>query len=70
MIGAHSVICHDHGRDKYHGILARCLIGTTDLQKTMVRAGWAIANRRFSSDYVATKTPPTPQKPEFGKAIF
>jgi endonuclease YncB( thermonuclease family) len=43
-------------RDRYGRLIAVCYIGTVDLNARMVRDGWALAYRRYASDYVAEET--------------
>ena len=40
------------GKDRYKRYLAKCLKGTTDLNRWMVRNGYAIAYRKYSKLYV------------------
>ncbi len=46
-----SIRCHPLDRDRYGRIIATCLKGSEDISKWMVANGWAVAFRRFSSDY-------------------
>jgi endonuclease YncB( thermonuclease family) len=39
-------------RDRYGRLLAVCRVGGEDLNERIVRAGWALAYRKYSSDYV------------------
>jgi endonuclease YncB( thermonuclease family) len=55
LIGARSVFCSSTGMDQYRRVLARCVAGTTDLNRTMVASGYAVAFRRYSSDYVSAE---------------
>ena len=52
MIGQRPVACHRRDTDRYRRIVAVCWIGTADLNAWMVWQGWAVAYRRFSTDYV------------------
>ncbi len=52
MLAQHSVTCRDQGQDRYGRTLGRCFLGASDVQAALVRAGWAIAYRRYSQDYV------------------
>ena len=45
--------CHVSGTDKYRRSLANCLVGTEDVSRTMVKAGWALAFVRYSRTYEA-----------------
>ena len=49
------VQCVSTGRDKHGRTVARCRIGATDLNRYMVATGYALAYRRYSSDYVAAE---------------
>ena len=50
------VTCRGDKRDRYGRLIAVCYIGTVDLNARMVRDGWALAYRRYASDYVAEET--------------
>jgi endonuclease YncB( thermonuclease family) len=52
LIGARDVVCQRRDQDDYGRIVAVCRSGNTDLGAAMVRAGLAVAYRRYSSDYV------------------
>jgi endonuclease YncB( thermonuclease family) len=52
MIGEHSVSCTEDGRDRYGRTLAHCEVAGQDVSASMVRAGWALAFRRYSVEYV------------------
>jgi len=51
-IGRSTVRCEPHGRDRYGRVIAVCFKGTDDLNRWMVTAGWAVAYRKYSLDYV------------------
>jgi endonuclease YncB( thermonuclease family) len=51
LIGSHDVSCDRRDTDTYGRIVAVCRVGTTDLGAAMVRAGLALAYRRYSNDY-------------------
>lgn len=51
-IGAHTVSCDNRDVDRYGRIVAVCLAGGVDLNGWMVQQGWAVAYRRYSSNYV------------------
>lgn len=51
-IGRLPVRCESNGRDRYGRAIAVCRLGETDLNRWMVREGWALAYRRYSTDYV------------------
>lgn len=54
-IGRLPVRCETFQRDRYGRIIAVCRQGQTDLNRWMVRNGWAVAYRRYSTDYVAAE---------------
>lgn len=47
------VFCQSMGNDRYGRVLGRCVAGTTDLNRTMVANGYAVAYRRYSADYLS-----------------
>lgn len=49
------VTCVSMGKDRYGRILGRCSVGATDLNRTMVATGYALAYRRYSTDYVSAE---------------
>lgn len=51
-IGRKTVRCENLGRDRYKRVLGRCWLGDTDLNGWMVSQGWAVAYRRYSTQYV------------------
>ena len=51
-IGNKPVKCILLGKDRYKRYLARCLKGTIDLNRWMVRNGYAVAYRRYSKLYI------------------
>ncbi len=52
-IGRRTVICEGHSKDRYGRLLAVCKAGKEDLNAWLVEAGWAVAYRKYSLDYVA-----------------
>jgi endonuclease YncB( thermonuclease family) len=52
LIGSQTVSCVERDRDQYGRSVAVCSAGGRDLNREMVSAGWAMAYRRFSNDYV------------------
>lgn len=55
-IGRRSVSCATRDIDRYGRTVAVCLQDGVDLNSWMVNAGWAVAYRQFSRDYVAAET--------------
>jgi endonuclease YncB( thermonuclease family) len=56
FIAGNWVTCIERDRDRYGRTVATCYaggIGGPDIGRQMVREGWALAYRRFSTDYVA-----------------
>ena len=55
-IGSRTVSCEERDRDRYGRSVAVCRAAGEDLNAWMVRAGWAIAYRRYSRTYVAEES--------------
>ena len=51
-IGQRPLACHRKDTDRYGRIVAVCWIGAENLNAWLVFHGWAVAYRRFSTDYV------------------
>lgn len=49
------VDCQQTGRDRYLRIIAKCSANGVDVGDWMVSHGWAIAYRKYSSEYIATE---------------
>ncbi len=52
LVGSREVSCVRRDEDDYGRIVAVCRVGSQDLGAAMVRAGLAVAYRRYSDDYV------------------
>lgn len=52
-IGMATVTCQSHGKDRYKRALAVCYLSKVDLNGWMVRNGWSVAYREYSTAYVA-----------------
>ena len=52
LIGNQSVKCNQKDIDRYKRIVAECFVGKTNLNKELVRNGWALAYRVYSKDYI------------------
>lgn len=52
QIGRRSVRCEGRERDRYGRLIAVCYAGGTNLNAWMVRNGWALAYRTYSTEYV------------------
>lgn len=56
IVGTGDVSCQPIGRpDGYGRILAVCMVGTVNVNEALVRAGFAIAKRDETLDYVAAE---------------
>ena len=55
-IGRRPVECSERDRDRYGRIVAVCRVGGADLNAWMVAQGWAVAYRKYSTDYVSQET--------------
>jgi endonuclease YncB( thermonuclease family) len=51
-IGGRSVSCRRKDVDRYRRVVAVCFAGSEDLNAWTVAEGWALAYRRYSTDYV------------------
>jgi endonuclease YncB( thermonuclease family) len=52
IVGRHWVTCSKRDVDRYGRVVAVCRAGPINLNAWMVRNGWAVAYRRYSTDYV------------------
>ncbi|TKT70866.1 thermonuclease family protein [Afipia massiliensis] len=48
--------CRPFGKDRYDRTLAKCSVDGQDVARWLVREGWALAFRRYSTDYVQDET--------------
>lgn len=55
LVNGKQVNCSPVGADTFGRTLARCRVGETDLNRTMVATGFALAYRRYSMDYVSAE---------------
>ena len=53
IVGDQAITCKGDERDKYGRLIAVCYAGANDLNAAMVRQGWALAYRKYSTEYVA-----------------
>jgi endonuclease YncB( thermonuclease family) len=51
--GRQTVTCEPRARDRYGHLVAACSVGGENVSAWMVRAGWAVAYRKYSQDSVA-----------------
>ena len=52
IIETHWITCKGETTDRYKRRISVCYVGLYDINAEMVRRGWALAYRRYSSDYV------------------
>ena len=52
LIEKHRVTCGGDTTDRYGRLIGICITGPVNLNAEMVRRGWALAYRRYSTDYV------------------
>jgi endonuclease YncB( thermonuclease family) len=55
LVTGKNVVCSSMGTDQHGRTLGRCMVGATDINRTMVALGYATAYRRYSSDYVSAE---------------
>lgn len=55
LVNGKQLICMVMGTDTHGRTLARCLVGETDVNRTMVATGYALAYRRYSTAYVSAE---------------
>ena len=53
LIEEHWVTCRQTDKDYYGRIVAICYTGPVSLNAEMVKSGWALAYKRYSTEYVA-----------------
>ena len=52
LIGTSDVHCEGKTKDRYRRLVATCWAGSVNLNEDMVRQGWALAYRHYSTRYV------------------
>ena len=52
LIGSSDVRCEGKDQDRYGRVIAICFVGQTNLNASLVSQGWALAYRRYSTDFV------------------
>lgn len=55
LVTGKQVRCVSMGVDQYGRVLGRCTVGTLDVNGAMVAGGYAVAFRRYSTEYVAAE---------------
>ena len=69
-IGNKPIKCILLGKDRYKRYLAKCLKGTIDLNRWMVRNGYAIAYRKYSKLYIPDENLAKDEKLGLWRGIF
>jgi endonuclease YncB( thermonuclease family) len=55
LVTGRDVRCSPVGIDRFARVLARCTAGQVDINRVMVASGYAVAFRRYSTDYVSAE---------------
>lgn len=55
LVTGKSVRCSPVSTDQHERTLARCTVGTLDINGAMVASGFAVAYRHYSSDYISAE---------------
>ena len=55
LVNGKNVVCSSMGMDQHNRMLGRCMVGANDINRAMVASGYAVAFRRYSSDYVSAE---------------
>jgi endonuclease YncB( thermonuclease family) len=55
LVTGKDVRCSPVSIDQYGRTLGRCTVGTTDVNRIVVATGYAVAYRRYSTDYVSAE---------------
>jgi endonuclease YncB( thermonuclease family) len=56
LVKGQDVTCKGDTRDRYKRLIAVCYVGQLNINEQMVADGWALAYRRYSTDYVRAET--------------
>ena len=56
LVKGQDVACKGDTRDRYKRLIAVCYVGQLNINEQMVADGWALAYRRYSTDYVRAET--------------
>ena len=70
LIRRETVNCQVSGRDRYKRGIAICFVGRLDLNAWMVEQGWAVAYRKYSTDYVTQEDEARQEKRGIWKGEF
>ena len=68
LVGGATLRCVLRDTDDYGRHVSVCHNGTTDINAEMVRAGFAVAYRRYGNDYVAAENEARSARREIGRA--
>ena len=52
IIGKNKVICKKKTTDRYGRLISVCFVNGKNVNSLMVKSGWALAYRKYSTDYV------------------
>ena len=69
-IGTASVRCEVEDQDRYRRLVARCFVGSVDVNGWMVAQGWALAYRQYSLRYIGLEDQARLQKRGIWAAQF
>ena len=56
IVNGQEVTCKGDALDRYGRLIAVCYVGPFDINEQMVVDGWALAYRKYSTDYVRAET--------------
>ena len=56
LVKGQDVTCKGDTRDRYKRLIAVCYVGQLNINEQMIADGWALAYRRYSTDYVRAET--------------
>ena len=52
LISQQKIKCLIHGKDRYKRLIGTCFIKEININKWLVKNGWALAYRKYSKDYI------------------
>lgn len=70
LVEGRVVFCRQRDTDPYGRVVAVCHAGETELNRTMVANGWAVAFRQYADDYVADEVRARADKAGLWKSSF
>ena len=56
LVKGQDVTCKGDTRDRYKRLIAVCYVGQLNINEQMIADGWALAYRRYSTNYVRAET--------------